>query len=71
MDSFFTSNNQPEEKKPVIKSEASHNSFEIVDDDYSATYVPDISTVNKTVETTATTNQKEDTSQKTRAEIIL
>ena len=71
MDSFFTSNNQPEEKKPAIKSEASHNSFEIVDDDYSATYMPDISTVNKTVETTTTTNQKEDTSQKTKEEIIL
>jgi hypothetical protein len=53
MDSFFAKKNETEEKaKPQLpaKSEASHNSFEIVDDDCSLTYVPDISTVNKIIE---------------------
>ena len=58
MDSFFAKKNETEEKaKPQLptKSETSHNSFEIVDDDCSVTYVPDISAENKIIETVKTT----------------
>jgi len=40
---------------PANKSEKSHNSFEIVDDDSSVTYVPDIKALNKIIDSSTKT----------------
>ena len=74
MDSFFTKKTETEDQAkplPANKSEKSHNSFEIVDDDSSVTYVPDIKALNKIIDSSTKTTQKEDILPASKEAIIL